>query len=70
MPKNLNNNECDHVGSFLGEDFRCLDCGHYLTKQEFQLKILGDCGVFISYLGGMKTRLEKAITNLDSFLIF
>lgn len=39
MHDKLNGNECDHIGSFLGENFKCLDCGKYLTKQEFGLKI-------------------------------
>ena len=39
MTDELDGIVCDHVGSFLGQNFQCLDCHKFLTKQEFQLKV-------------------------------
>ena len=39
MKVNLDGKECDHVGSILSSNYQCFDCGHYLTKQEFILKV-------------------------------
>lgn len=39
MTDELDGIACDHVGSMLGENWKCLDCGKCLTKQEFQLKL-------------------------------
>ena len=39
MFNQLNGKTCGHVGSMLGENFRCSDCGKHLTLDEFQLKV-------------------------------